>query len=94
MRCVRGAKESADVPGQHASGREALASRGYICGTGPRPPLAASCVPSTWYVAAYGHVQEQHVPTRQEKRALLPPPRQVSRESADIPDQHAPEREG
>jgi hypothetical protein len=72
MRCVRGAKESADVPGQHASGREALASREYICGTGPRPPLAASCVPSTWCVAAYGHVQEQHVPTRQEKRALLP----------------------
>ena len=72
MRCVRGAQESADVPGQHASGREALASRGYICGTGPRPPLAASCVPSTWCVAAYGHVQEQHVPTRQEKRALLP----------------------
>ena len=43
-----------------------------ICGTGSRPPLAASCVPSTWCVAAYGHVQEQHVPTRQEKRALLP----------------------
>ena len=56
MRCARGAKESADVPGQHASGREALASREYICGTGPRPPLAASCVPSTWCVAAYGHV--------------------------------------
>ena len=72
MRCARGTKESADVPGQHASGREALASREYICGTGPRPPLAASCVPSTWCVAAYGHVQEQHVPTRQEKRALLP----------------------
>ena len=42
-----------------------------ICGTGPRPPLAASCVPSTGRVASYGHTQEQRVITMQAAMSCL-----------------------
>jgi hypothetical protein len=63
MRCARGVKESADMPGQHASGREG--SQECIRGTGPRPLSGDSCVPSTWRAASHGHTQEQHMLTMQ-----------------------------
>ena len=74
MRCARGAKESADMPGQHASGREG--SQECIRGTGPgyvvparrlpsreqvqEQPVMLSCNDAASYVCRCGSTTKQH----------------------------------